>query len=1048
MRLQICHLSDIHFWTQEDYIDEKKEKICDAILSRAKRKEDILFLVSGDIAQSCSEEEYDIALGFFEYLKEDLNAKKELQSYFIFVPGNHDAILDVNDYDEENRRNEILNQKDNLEKKKMEYYQTKMCEKQKNFFDFRDLLTDDTFITKVETGNKLLEKFELKIAGFPIFINAFNTSWISQRNEKPSEIFIPKSIYEKTIHKNEGLNITMYHHPSNWMHPDDKIFFDSIIRANSDMVFVGHEHVGREEHVKSNKAEYDLEYGEVLQDLSDKTNSAFKMHYVDEDRNITSYRYKWNDKVKYYEGEELPKRKLGENIDHVLAFLPDFREWLNSFDMQVTHPKKKKVYLQDIFIFPNVEEYIKNEDFSEGTKDRITIKGEELLKYILENKYIEFSGGAKVGKTALTKMIAQQMDIQGIHTVIVDCKKNKSISSRNFDKIEATCIYKAYGKEKEEMFRQLPLNKKMIILDNIDTVKSNTEKQEIIKYLSDFYEYIVTFTSTSYEIAMLSETINKSEKIELKHCVIKEFNNKQRNRLYKKWYMLSEGGDVIVDEDIDKKVKEATNTINTLKGNGYMPCIAPNIIIILQQLEFQADRNQDRSNYGYMYEFLINKAILDMKRNCNNVSEDIAAGILINVAKYMLENHCRTIGIHDFTQIVDSYNKHYITDASRDTYLSGYTNVDLIECENDEIKFKYPYIHYYFTAKYLATNISKEFAKNIINEMSNNLQDEECGDIMIFLCHLTKEEYVFKNVLDCSKKLLEDVKKFDFDQYKNIRMNFDEYLDTDFKPEEGKEERTEKMLERKDQYEEEKRSSYTDTVPQEQEYTNELQQKLEILDAVYKSIEVMGQILKNYPGSIDGNIKIDLLREVHSLGMRSLTYTHELLRSELEKLFDEISGEVYKKIREESQKQDVAINETEIWKYIKTELTDLGIQMDNLFGLTSYSTIRRLANSLGNEELKPLINYIESEEGLSYQLMRWSIYLNEFGILQGNKLLNFYDQLSKEKSNFAKKLLKLFVYEHYFVYGSADVQMRQRIWETFKFNKKQESRVLLGQLDK
>lgn len=26
MRLQICHLSDIHFWTQEDYIDEKKKK--------------------------------------------------------------------------------------------------------------------------------------------------------------------------------------------------------------------------------------------------------------------------------------------------------------------------------------------------------------------------------------------------------------------------------------------------------------------------------------------------------------------------------------------------------------------------------------------------------------------------------------------------------------------------------------------------------------------------------------------------------------------------------------------------------------------------------------------------------------------------------------------------------------------------------------------------------------------------------------------------------------------------------------------------------------
>lgn len=38
MRLQICHLSDIHFWTQKNYIDEKKEKICDAILSRAKEE--------------------------------------------------------------------------------------------------------------------------------------------------------------------------------------------------------------------------------------------------------------------------------------------------------------------------------------------------------------------------------------------------------------------------------------------------------------------------------------------------------------------------------------------------------------------------------------------------------------------------------------------------------------------------------------------------------------------------------------------------------------------------------------------------------------------------------------------------------------------------------------------------------------------------------------------------------------------------------------------------------------------------------------------------
>ena len=80
--------------------------------------------------------------------------------------------------------------------------------------------------------------------------------------------------------------------------------------------------------------------------------------------------------------------------------------------------------------------------------------------------------------------------------------------------------------------------------------------------------------------------------------------------------------------------------------------------------------------------------------------------------------------------------------------------------------------------------------------------------------------------------------------------------------------------------------------------------------------------------------------------------------------------------------------------------------------------------------------------------MRWSIYLNEFGVLQGTRVMEFYDDLLVNKSSFAAKLLKLFVYEHYFVYGSTDVRMRQKIWEKFKFNKKQANRILLGKVDK
>ena len=333
------------------------------------------------------------------------------------------------------------------------------------------------------------------------------------------------------------------------------------------------------------------------------------------------------------------------------------------------------------------------------------------------------------------------------------------------------------------------ISKKIIIIDNIDVVKSEKDRGDIIKYFSNFYDYIISFTNMSYELSLLREGINGTDELKIKHCAIKELGHKQRDLLYRKWYKLDDGTNHTVDDEVEKKVKEATNAVNTLRGNGYMPSIPPNIIILLQQLEFQTDNNQDKSNYGYMYSFLINKAILDMKKNSASISDDIAFGILICVAKFMLDKRCRVIDYYDFGKIVEKYNKRYITDASQDVYLSEYEKVDLIEFENEQIKFKYPYIHYYFTAKYLADHISEQYVKDIVCEMASNLQDEECGDIMIFLCHLSKKEYLFESVLQSSKEILKDVEMFDFNRYKNINICIDEFLQTDFLPEEGEEER-------------------------------------------------------------------------------------------------------------------------------------------------------------------------------------------------------------------------------------------------------------------
>ena len=80
---------------------------------------------------------------------------------------------------------------------------------------------------------------------------------------------------------------------------------------------------------------------------------------------------------------------------------------------------------------------------------------------------------------------------------------------------------------------------------------------------------------------------------------------------------------------------------------------------------------------------------------------------------------------------------------------------------------------------------------------------------------------------------------------------------------------------------------------------------------------------------------------------------------------------------------------------------------------------------------------------LSFQMMKKSVYLNEFGIIQTENVIAFYEKLKSTKNEFAIKILKLFVYEHYYVFGSKNNKAQQRIWNIFEFDQKERNKLLL-----
>ena len=808
------------------------------------------------------------------------------------------------------------------------------------------------------------------------------------------------------------------------MHPNDRNTFNRWVMNKSDLVFVGHEHVGRNEQVETRETIYHAQFGEVLQDRDNPDNSGFIINRSENDNNSVSV-YKWDNERKIYRSDYTENKRINLNPNKYLCYCEEFQDYLKMADIRITHPNKTTVNMRDLFVYPDIEAYKVNQNIHEVTRDSTTIKGEDILEFIIKNKKISFLGKPKSGKTALAKNIVLDFIDRGKYCLYMDAITVNNYSENNLKKCEEIAISKIFGKEYIDTYKQLDISNKVLIIDNFEKIRNINAKKDILNFFENFYDYILTFSNTFYELELLEQSLQGKENNNYLYCSISELGNKKRNQLISKWYYLNEGDDIIIEDEVKKKIDEATRTINVLKGNGYMPCIPSYILIILQQLEYSMDSsNQERSNYGYLYEFLVNKSILDMDHNSKYVYKDIAFGILTNIAEYMLENSTKIISLETYHDIVKKYNLTYQIEAHAETYIDEYVKVELLNQKEQQVEFGYPYIHYYFTAKYLANNINKEWSRNKIAEMSKQLYDEECGDIMIFLCHLSKDDYIISSVLENARNVLSDKESFDFSKHKAINLSYDSYLEMDFEPEKDEEKRQDELLEMQDELE--RKDKKKEKIDIDDTVSSQEKENIYNLDNAYKTIEVMGQILKNYPGTIIASTKNQLLEAAYGLGMRTLTYTSDILYGGIEDIFEEIKKKLQPKPSTIELGKMAAVSRK------------LNSVMDNIFALLSYATIRKLAESLANKALSPVIAHSTLNGEIAYELIKSSIQLNEFGTISVDIIIDQYDEYMSNDNLFAAKLLRLFVFDHYYVYGSKDHRNRQRIWAKMKFGKREQ----------
>lgn len=316
---------------------------------------------------------------------------------------------------------------------------------------------------------------------------------------------------------------------------------------------------------------------------------------------------------------------------------------------------------------------------------------------------------------------------------------------------------------------------------------------------------------------------------------------------------------------------------------------------------------------------------------------------------------------------------------------------------------KINYIYYYFVATYFADKYTVEGIEDIIFKMSERLYRREFANILMFILHLTPKDNIIENLILQSKKIFIELTefKFELDEVKNLNLSIkNDYLKINNK---SLEENENDKLNKKDRIQPMNKELYKDD-RYEADYNEDIQE-LNLfgkINLAFKMMEILGEIIKNYSGTLDGNINEKMIIETHSLGLRSLRSLMDLFNKEHHNLMDFLKDMVAKKkhVTEDKITEDVA----RIVYGIATNI--------------SSNIIKKIAKATASKDLKTLIHEIleRDKNNNAKLLLAQAIELDFENGLNIKNIEALNKHFKDEKNSVCSTTLKKLVLDHLYMY--------------------------------
>ncbi|MBD3669296.1 MAG: toll/interleukin-1 receptor domain-containing protein [Gammaproteobacteria bacterium] len=683
--------------------------------------------------------------------------------------------------------------------------------------------------------------------------------------------------------------------------------------------------------------------------------------------------------------KENDSRVAIQEVFWVDSVSPDFQKWLNDTEVKLVHRNVSEIKLDDIFVPPDLKVLADELDEYSGS-----VSCDVLLKGL--NRSMIF-GDEQSGKTALVKYLYKGLVNGGYWPLYIS---GEEVKTSDFDKL----ITKKSSEQYAENIDYQSLTNRVLLIDNFSKNKLNKKYlNRLIQKLKSNFDKLIFVSIDSYQyIAPEIEELDDFEFYE-----ILNFGNLKRSELIEKWVSLG-CEEEIEEKELYSKVDEIKIKIDGVARGNVLPPKPIFILTLLQMFESFTPQKVELTSYGHCYQYLIYQSL--EKARIKNSDIDIYMNFLTEFGCAQFNNDGKGLNEEDVRFFHTEYEKKFLK-IDLDKIIGNLINTGILAKKNDKLQFKYSYIYYYFTAKKLADSVANdESTKKNIQNLLANLHREDCANIIIFITHHSRDNWVLDEIQMCMMELFSDCSEASLDS-KSLEF-MQEFL-KEIPSLVIEHRRVEEERKRTDQEKDELENNIV-----EESDKLEPSDILAKINRTFKGIEIIGQIIRNRHGSLDKEKLEELATQAYGVGLRFLQYFLDI---------SDISKEEVVKSIENMLKENPLVQNDVLEKEAK-----------NIFLLMTYSAIfgvlRKVSISIGSKEANEIYENIEAKTSTpAVKLINQAISLQFSKTIDAKTLRGLVDEFAKNPT--CEKILKEFVIQHIYMFP-VDYKQKQKVADLLK----------------